>query len=198
MIRYDRKLKIFSALEVANICGVVNQTAINWIRSGYLKAFTTPGGQYRVYSKDLAAFLHKRGMADSSVALNNFLEKPDWNLILIATGKTEIKDLIKNTIKMNFPAKEILSALNGYELGRLLAEIKPGVILFDLTLEGVNHTRLINGIKDDYIQKPYVYLINPPASSDALSISDGLFNLPEQEERFLECIRSIDKQSSSA
>ena len=44
---------VYSALEVANICGVVNQTAINWIRNGYLKAFSTPGGQYRVYLDEI-------------------------------------------------------------------------------------------------------------------------------------------------
>ena len=62
MARTDKKVRIFSALEIANICGVVNQTAINWIKNGYLKAFTTPGGQYRVYSEDLVDFLHSRGM----------------------------------------------------------------------------------------------------------------------------------------
>ncbi|MDX9899753.1 MAG: histidine kinase, partial [Spirochaetia bacterium] len=41
MAKTSKKLRIFSALEVANLCGVVNQTAINWIRSGYLKAFMT-------------------------------------------------------------------------------------------------------------------------------------------------------------
>ena len=46
------KTIVYSALEVANICGVVNQTAINWIRNGYLKAFSTPGGQYRIYLDD--------------------------------------------------------------------------------------------------------------------------------------------------
>ena len=35
------KTIVYSALEVANICGVVNQTAINWIRNGYLTAFST-------------------------------------------------------------------------------------------------------------------------------------------------------------
>ena len=53
---------VFSALEVANICGVVNQTAINWIKGGHLKAFTTPGGQYRVYPDDLAEFMKERDM----------------------------------------------------------------------------------------------------------------------------------------
>jgi len=32
MPRKRKKVRIFSALEVANICGVVNQTAINWIK----------------------------------------------------------------------------------------------------------------------------------------------------------------------
>ena len=41
MAKGGRRVRIFSALEVANICGVVNQTAINWIRNGHLKAFTT-------------------------------------------------------------------------------------------------------------------------------------------------------------
>ena len=62
MAKNEKKVRIFSALEVANICGVVNQTAINWIKSNYLKAFMTPGGQYRVYSEDLYQFLKSRGM----------------------------------------------------------------------------------------------------------------------------------------
>lgn len=33
MAKKTSKVKIYSALEVANICGVVNQTAINWIRN---------------------------------------------------------------------------------------------------------------------------------------------------------------------
>ena len=44
----EGKSVVYSALEVANICGVVNQTAINWIRNKHLKAFSTPGGQFRV------------------------------------------------------------------------------------------------------------------------------------------------------
>ena len=53
MSKEFEKTIVYSALEVANICGVANQTAINWIRNGYLKAYSTPGGQYRVYADDL-------------------------------------------------------------------------------------------------------------------------------------------------
>lgn len=62
MAKRAKKVRMFSALEVANICGVVNQTTINWIKNGHLKAVTTPGGQYRVYAEDLVSFLEERGM----------------------------------------------------------------------------------------------------------------------------------------
>ena len=65
-----RKTIIYSALEVANICGVVNQTAINWIRNGYLTAFNTPGGQYRVYLDDLIDFMKERNMRIPDDLLN--------------------------------------------------------------------------------------------------------------------------------
>ena len=41
MVKKRKRIKIYSALEVANICGVVNQTAINWIKNGSLKAVST-------------------------------------------------------------------------------------------------------------------------------------------------------------
>ena len=41
MKKEKQKPQIYSALEVANICGVVNQTAINWIKSNYVKVFKT-------------------------------------------------------------------------------------------------------------------------------------------------------------
>ena len=62
MNKDSNKTIVYSALEVANICGVVNQTAINWIRNGYLQAFSTPGGQYRIYLEDLVAFMKSRNM----------------------------------------------------------------------------------------------------------------------------------------
>ena len=61
MPQKNKRSKVFSALEVANICGVVNQTAINWIKAGHLKAYKTPGGQFRVTPENLAEFMEKRG-----------------------------------------------------------------------------------------------------------------------------------------
>ena len=59
---FEEKSVVFSALEVAKLCGVVNQTAINWIKGNHLKAYQTPGGQFRVYPEDLYDFMMSRNM----------------------------------------------------------------------------------------------------------------------------------------
>ena len=95
MARTDKKIRIFSALEVANICGVVNQTAINWIKNGYLKAFTTPGGQYRVYAEDLIDFLSSRGMR-LPVELQKMMEEiQSLRTILIVDDDQALNDSLK-------------------------------------------------------------------------------------------------------
>ena len=57
-----KKSKVFSAHQIAKMCGVVNQTAINWIKQGYLTAYKTPGGQYRVYPDVLVSFMIENDM----------------------------------------------------------------------------------------------------------------------------------------
>ena len=76
MSRKRKKTKLYSALEVANICGVVNQTAINWIRKGTIKAFVTPGGQYRIYPNDLVQFLVENNMRIPEELLE-YLQSPE-------------------------------------------------------------------------------------------------------------------------
>lgn len=99
MAKNGKKVKIFSALEVANICGVVNQTAINWIKNGHLKAFVTPGGQYRVYTDDLIDFLNTRGMRIPDELENLKGEQLSWNTILVVDDDKDINDLIKRFLE---------------------------------------------------------------------------------------------------
>ena len=84
MAKKTSKTTVYSALEVANICGVVNQTAINWIRNGHLKAFSTPGGQYRVYKEDLLQF-----MAERNMRLPDDSEENTFSVLIVDDEKIE-------------------------------------------------------------------------------------------------------------
>jgi excisionase family DNA binding protein len=190
--RNGRKVRIFSALEVANICGVVNQTAINWIKNGYLKAFTTPGGQYRIYAKDLAAFLDKRGMGDSGEALQVIMEKAKWNTILVASADEDLNSEAKNEIQKLLPDYEVLQAFDGFEIGRLLTGGKPGFLILDRNLPGVDIPRLVKTVKEDIaFGKPFVLIMS--TDSGKVERADKIFPCPPEWNQIVETIKGLEK-----
>ncbi len=149
MARTDRKIRIFSALEVANICGVVNQTAINWIKNGYLKAFTTPGGQYRVYAEDLVAFLHSRGMRLPEELQKILDEELVIHSVLVVDDNKEFNDSLREYLEQQFPEYQVHQAFDGFEAGKYLAAEKPGLVFLDIDLPGVDGERLLQAMKDE-------------------------------------------------
>jgi two-component system, OmpR family, response regulator len=161
MAKNDKKVRIFSALEVANICGVVNQTAINWIKNGYLKAFTTPGGQYRVYSEDLVEFLHSRGMRMPEELQRILEEQMEVDSILVVDDDRDLNNLVTQYLTKKYPDFNVFQAFDGFEAGKMLAEKKPGVIVLDIDLPGVDGHKLARSIKDDAsIAKPIVISVS--------------------------------------
>jgi two-component system OmpR family response regulator len=156
----DKKVRIFSALEVANICGVVNQTAINWIRNGYLKAFTTPGGQYRVYAEDLMSFLENRGMRVPDELVDLLKDDVSWNTLLIVDDDRDLNDLLKRWMEKKISGYTIVQAFDGFEAGRALAENRPGFVVLDIDLPGVDGHKLCRKIKEDpSFGKPFIIAI---------------------------------------
>ena len=55
----DQGRRFFTTSEVAGYCAVTNDGVLKWIKSGKLRAFSTPGGHYRVSAEDFRAFLEK-------------------------------------------------------------------------------------------------------------------------------------------
>jgi excisionase family DNA binding protein len=200
MSKKGRSIKIFSALEVAKLCGVVNQTAINWIKSGHLKAFTTPGGQYRIYAKDLSEFLDRRGMGDSSDALQIILEKANWRALLVAASDVELVDHLAAELEQKIPEMTVLKAFDGVDIGMILNEKKPGFVLVDGFFPGVDMVRLVRTLKTDpNFGKPYVFLMNdlkerPPE----FDLADGVFARPPELNKLLDVITGLWKRFDSA
>jgi excisionase family DNA binding protein len=157
MPKTSKKVRIFSALEVANLCGVVNQTAINWIRNGYLKAFTTPGGQYRIYAEDLTQFLDSRGMRIPAELEDRFKDDVDWSAVLVVDDDAELNDLLKRWFERKLGPYKVHQAYDGFEAGRLLSEKRPGFVVLDIDLPGVNGHALCRRIKEDPVfGKPFI------------------------------------------
>lgn len=145
------KQKVFSALEVATICGVVNQTAINWIKGGFLKAFTTPGGQFRVYPDDLAVFMKSRRMnvgPEVSAYCTN-AENTEEKTILVVDDDKALNDTITDYLLEHLKGANVFQAFDGFEAGNLMAKISPKLLVLDLNLPGIDGLGLCKKINED-------------------------------------------------
>ncbi len=154
-----KRIQIYSALEVANMCGVVNQTAINWIRGGHLTAFNTPGGQFRVYKDDLLDFINKRGMRVPDELLDDQPEA-NWKSLIIIDDDQGLNNAIAAYMEKKMPDLTIYQSFDGFDAGVQLIDKKPGFVLLDLALPGVNGQEICRKIKNDpAFGKPYVMVI---------------------------------------
>jgi two-component system OmpR family response regulator len=176
MARNEKQVRIYSALEVARICGVVNQTAINWIKSGHLKAFQTPGGQYRVYAEDLVSFLTSRGMRVPADLTTGESVQPDRDLVLIVDDDPQINKLLMRFLQKKDPGRRILQAFDGFEAGRLIADRRPEAVILDIGLPGLDGHRLCRRIKEDTgLARPVIVAISgmDQGADGAVIIDEG-------------------------
>ncbi len=203
MAKKEKKVRIFSALEVADICGVVNQTAINWIKNGFLKAFMTPGGQYRVYAEDLLAFLSSRGMRVPVELLEKSDEGPIWDRILIVDDDENINTLMKRYLTRRMPGATVLQAFDGFEAGKQISDARPGVIVLDISLPGIDGHHLSRRIKEDPgLGSPIIVAITGLTDDDmeATVISEGadaFFHKPLDLEKLHERIEELTAARTS-
>ncbi|MBQ6905090.1 MAG: helix-turn-helix domain-containing protein [Spirochaetia bacterium] len=193
MEKKRKRIKIYSALEVANICGVVNQTAINWIKNGSLKAFTTPGGQYRVYAEHLVDFLKERGMKVPAEVLDSLNDGfvNDKKILIIDIDRVAIKDM-REALSQALSGYSFITAATSFDAGRLLMAEKPEIIILsesfsELTVENMYDT--ISSRRD--YEKPAIIFIADENSTVRESKKADLFlHMPLDMEKLVEFIRT--------
>jgi excisionase family DNA binding protein len=54
--------ELLTAGDIARYCGVTSSTVSRWIRGNKLRAYTTPGGHYRIQKRDFKEFLETSGL----------------------------------------------------------------------------------------------------------------------------------------
>ncbi len=192
-----QKQRVFSALEVAKICGVVNQTVINWIRAGHLKASVTPGGQFRIYPEDLKSFLDSKGMRVPE-ELQTLASAGAETLLVVEDDKT-FNDLLRAQLQRAFPRAKLWAAFDGFEAGSMLGVHRPRVVVLDLNLPGVDGLELCRRIKQEPgFDKPLVIGItasnDPSLESVLLGLgADAFFRKPFEHDDLVQVIRKALK-----
>lgn len=161
MAQSENKTVLYSALEVAKLCGVVNQTAINWIKNNHLKAFNTPGGQFRVYPEDLMEFMRSRNIqvpVEVRIACGERVSVSDS--LIIVDDDRGLNSVVAKFISKKLPSLPVYQAFDGFEAGSLMSEKQPSILLLDLNLPGIDGFDLCRKINEsERFGKPAIIII---------------------------------------
>ena len=201
MARLKRKVRILSALEAANYCGVVNQTTINWIKNGHLKAFTTPGGQYRIYAEDLISFMQDRNMQipDTLTELARDRDKDRKN-ILVVDDDRPLNNLILSYLNTKLPDYTVYQAFDGFTAGSLLTKHKPVIVILDIDLPGMDGHQICRNIKaDPDLKNPFILSITGTENPDERERmmeegADALFSKPFEMDELFDQIAELEEK----
>lgn len=169
MAQSESKHVMYSALEVAKLCGVVNQTAINWIKNNHLKAFNTPGGQFRVYPEDLAEFMRNRNIQippELRTALGE--DETLSRSLLIVDDDRGLNSVVAKFMSTRINNLAVYQAFDGFEAGSLMTEKHPGIVILDLDLPGIDGFDLCRRINEsDRFGKPEIIVVTALENEEA-------------------------------
>lgn len=129
--------------QAAEICRVTPRTINNWIRSGKLKAYSTPGGHFRIWPSDLRTFLKAHNMDINFEPRGERKKK-----ILIIDDDESYAEMTREVLREKIESCEVAISHDGYEALILLGESKPDLVLLDLMMPGIDGFKMLELISN--------------------------------------------------
>lgn len=135
---------VLTTFQAARICGADISSIINWIKSGRLKAYKTPGGHRRIRRADLLDMIARfnlpvpRGFSRSAVSV-----------LLIGPVSGEERRRMARLLGEIVPGAEICTADNAFAAGKSASEKRPSLLIVDLDMPGIPWPGICRTIRGD-------------------------------------------------
>jgi excisionase family DNA binding protein len=125
---------------------VTNDGVLKWIKSGKLRAFSTPGGHYRVSAEDFRAFLEKY---DIPVDEGFFRGSQKERAVLIVDDEPDIREILGRLLKELDEDLRVEEACDGYEAGIKIGSLQPDLIIMDVMMPRVDGISLCKSVREN-------------------------------------------------
>jgi excisionase family DNA binding protein len=142
----DEGRRFFTTSEVASYCAVTNDGVLKWIKSGKLRAFSTPGGHYRVSAEDFRAFLEK---FDIPVDEAFFRGTKKRRTVLVVDDEPNIREIVRRLLGELDPDLKVEEACDGYEAGIKIGSLQPDLVIMDVMMPRVDGISLCKSIREN-------------------------------------------------
>lgn len=159
---------IYSTGDVAEICGISQQTVIRCFDSGKLQGFRVPGSRFRRIPRDALI----RFMKEHSIPLDRL--DMGRRRVLVVDDDPEIVEMLRELLERD-GRFEVATASTGFDAGVKVKEFQPDVIVLDYMLPDVNGNKVCRTIRSD-----------PTLQNVRIIIVSGVIN-PQERDALREC-----------
>jgi excisionase family DNA binding protein len=185
----DPRNKIYSITQAAELCRLNRVTLWRWIRSGKLRAYQTPSGQYRIKQDDLKRFIQN----DLSYLQADL---PDnQHTILIIDDDPQFRKLVRKIISNGrFDIEEVGS---GFEAGVNIIKHMPSILILDLFMPGIDGFDICRQIKSDPNTRNIKVIVvtgmgSPEIEENVRQLgADAYFTKPVERRELKACIEKL-------
>ena len=136
--------RLLTTSEVAAYCQVTNDGVVKWIKAKKLRAYSTPGGHYRIRKSDFREFLDRFGMP---VDPNFFAE--ERKKVLIVDDQQNALEAVARALGGDASDFHIITARDGFEAGLKIGTCKPDLVIVDVMGAGGNGADVCRRVKTD-------------------------------------------------
>ena len=162
-----------STREAAVLLGVSIKTAQLWVETGVLQAWKTPGGHRRIRRESVDTLLRERIPQSPATPVAKATARLK---ILIVDDDTRLLELYRLTFdSWNLPL-QIFTANNGFNGLVTLGEVRPDLLIADLSMPGMNGFRMVSSLRSAPSTTALRVIIVSGLSSAEISEQGGLPN----------------------
>lgn len=140
--------RFFTTTEVARYCEVSNDGVLKWIKAGKLRAFSTPGGHYRISAEDFREFLTLYAFPIQESFFGVERNASRARRILVVDDESDQREIIRRLLGKIDPDWIVDQAADGYEAGIKIGMSRPDIVVLDIMMprvDGLSLCRTIRG-----------------------------------------------------
>ncbi len=160
---------LLTTSDVARYCAVSNDGVLKWIKSGKLKAFATPGGHYRIRSREFRAFLEAHEIPVDGAAL---ADVDGRRTAVVAGGEPDGREGISWMLHEIEPRLRVELVCDSFQAGIKIASLEPVLVVLDVMNPAVDGLPLCRSIRGNpetrNVRVLAIAAVRAPAEVEAL------------------------------
>lgn len=141
--------RFFTTTEVARYCEVSNDGVLKWIKSGKLRAFSTPGGHYRISAEDFRDFLKLYAFPVQESFFGTEANASHPRRVLVVDDEPDQREVLLRLLRKIDPEWIVDQAADGYEAGIKIGMSRPDLVILDVMMPHVDGLSLCRTIRSN-------------------------------------------------